>query len=399
MSKTITLEKLLQNLFNIQPGISNSIVNSAQQLSELLPDELLEKMPALRNPHDKNIKSQISKILKGEAIRSYADCAEYLLADGKLVAVFNHVFSQWSDSIRVHGLRDMLNKDENRNEISPELLTRLDGALACRDFEILKRALTVLTLLAITRDTGSSRQPLNRWKNLSAKIVVQNLLPRIENEQGFSKNAKHVIEICKAAYEMYDDDAEQFKNELDKAKKTLAQFARTAEATEKGAVFEALARIFFERFNGFFPLKNRKFLNEHVAELYAEKILPVSSLAKESLDKLAPLNPQIQEIGDDIPEIWHKLSAQLRLATVFNFLQSAQDCFAVSDPERWQKISEYYLACLQEVCRNGKEMFLDEFKTRAVESPADKNRGTAPRFFDLPRIFKRQMTREILAAA
>lgn len=393
MAKTVTLEKLLLYLFNFQPRTSNRIVNSAKKVSELLPDELLERMTVLKNSNDEKVKSQISNILAGKAVQPYEDCAEYLFSGDNLGTAFNHIYGKWAERIKLspeqaRNLSDMLDKDENRDENSGELCTRLKNAFACRDV----RALAVLTLLAITRDTGNHSS--NRWKKLSEQIVKQNLLPRIEED------TKQVIEICTDAYKMFDAaDAKQFKDKLAEAKKFLAQIHQDADPLKKGEVFAALGRIFFKKFNGFFPPVNCRYLNEHIAALYDEGILTADSLAKESLAKLAPINPKIEGLTD-ASQNWHELSALLRLATAFNFLRTAQDCFeAASAPERWYKVSEDYLTYLSELCRKDMTMFLSEFKTRAAETSAEKNRGMVTRFFDLLRIFKRQMTRTILSAA
>lgn len=205
----ITISQLL-TAYNGERGV-------LEQIKKFFPTELnarIFKFEGLTN---------IANVRNGSAYRRFEECAE-AFKDEHAAEILSHWKDRWTEIKAFDGsdrtreitreecARRILNGGEREllAENCPELLNRLDDALALNDGEYLQRIFAVLTILAVTRDpTGK------RWRTIADKLLaIENFLPSIpsHDDEERSSAQEDSLADCKNFFE---------QGNFDSAKKSL----------------------------------------------------------------------------------------------------------------------------------------------------------------------------------
>lgn len=245
-------------------------------------------------------------------------------------------------------LQNIINNDDDRNELSAELIKWLEDVIALRNENLLKQVLAVLSILSVTRCVDDNGQ--HRWQKISKKIA--DCLTITTN---FPKNP----------LEEYRKHLARNNENWTRAQENLeALLKETANATQTADIFAEMGKFFLsDRFNGNNAFSQPIQCRGHIEWLYGKKFLPEN---KEVNDMLDVNNPNRN----------FSIIRLLRLTALDCFRTAQQYLENANTPDsiaKWREVSTIYLKHVRELYKED-PTYLTHFKQSIQASTREEHK-------------------------
>lgn len=260
-------------------------------------------------------------------------------ATARLRKVIQIVAQNWNIADLINKrdlLRNIINNDDDRNELSSALIKWLEDVLALRNEELLKQVLAVLTILSVTRCVDGKKQ--HHWQEISEKLTDCLTITTNFPENPLEEYRNHLV-----------------KNNEDwaKAQENLeALLKETANATQTTDIFAEIGNFFLsDRFRGNNAIVDPVGCENHIRWIYA-------NLLRRDLDTR---NSTIKTI---------RLAALDCFRAAQKCLENANDSDSIA---KWREVSASYLKHVRELYKED-PTYLTHFKESIQASTREEHK-------------------------
>ena len=237
-------------------------------------------------------------------------------------------------------LRNIINNDDDRNELSAELIKWLEDVIALRNENLLKQVLAVLSILSVTRCVDDNGQ--HRWQKISKKIA-----DCLTIKTNFPENP----------LEEYRNNLARNNENWTNAKNALeALLNETANSNQKADIFAEMGKFFLsDRFNGNNAFSQPTQCRGHIKWLYEKKFLPENEELRDNLNVYA-------------------IVKLLRLTALDCFRTAQQNLVNDADSiAKWREVSTIYLKHVRELYKED-PTYLTHFKQSIQASTREEHK-------------------------
>lgn len=369
---TITLQRLHSRI----GGMDVQVNNQVNRINELLPSDLATRLNKSNSDQQAHYVFT-AKIEAGKlhANAAYERCAEFLLnlgndatadeaikgvksfggifnendtarlretfANAQLRALIQFVAQKWTveDLINKRDrLQNIINNDENRNELSPDLLQWLNGVIALHNENLLKQVLAVLTILSVTRCVDNKKR--HRWQEISKKLADCLAITTNFPENPIEEYRKHL--------------AKNNENWAEAQKALEVLLKETANPNQKADIFAEMGKFFLsDRFKGKNAIIDPVRCENHINWLYGQNLLQGDFDSE---------NPPMEMV---------RFAALDCFRTAQQYLGNAND-----DPAsiaKWREVSEHYLKHVRKLYEED-PTYLTHFKQSIQASTREEDK-------------------------